>query len=128
MPRGIVHGFGNELEPFDTAVVHLQPGTIFCLVGSQPCLCARARRKAICPAETLDHCAAVLDESLDRPLLEVMFNSSTDLLDQTRYTQPALFALEMSLARLWQSWGLQPDVLLGHSVGQLEHTLLQLQC
>ena len=37
---------------------------------------------------------------------------------QTGYAQPALFAVEMGLARLWQSWGFEPDVVLGHSVGQ----------
>ena len=39
-------------------------------------------------------------------------------LRQTSYAQPALFAVEMGLARLWQSWGFEPDVVLGHSVGQ----------
>ncbi len=41
-----------------------------------------------------------------------------ETLRQTRYAQPALFAVEMGLARLWQSWGFEPDVVLGHSVGQ----------
>ena len=41
-----------------------------------------------------------------------------DTLRQTAYAQPALFAVEMGLARLWQSWGFEPDVVLGHSVGQ----------
>ncbi len=36
----------------------------------------------------------------------------------TSFAQPALFAVEMGLARLWQSWGIEPDVVLGHSVGQ----------
>ncbi|MEO7271016.1 MAG: amino acid adenylation domain-containing protein [Vicinamibacterales bacterium] len=65
----------------------------------------------------LDHCDAVLRDRLERPLLEVMFEDAAHLA-HTSYAQPALFALEMALARLWQSWGLEPDVVVGHSVGQ----------
>jgi acyl transferase domain-containing protein/acyl carrier protein len=67
--------------------------------------------------ETLEHCNEVLRGELKRPLLEVMFGDG-ELLNHTSYAQPALFALEMGLARLWQAWGLEPDVVLGHSVGQ----------
>ncbi|MGB5744950.1 MAG: SDR family NAD(P)-dependent oxidoreductase, partial [Sedimenticolaceae bacterium] len=67
---------------------------------------------------TLDRCAAILDQTLERSLLDVMFDADSGLLDQTGYTQPALFALEYALAELWQSWGVEPDVLLGHSVGE----------
>ena len=41
------------------------------------------------------------------------------LLDQTQYTQPALFALEWSLAELWRSRGVVPSAVLGHSVGEI---------
>ena len=67
--------------------------------------------------QTLERCDEVLREHLERPLLEVLFGEETPL-GHTSYAQPALFALEMSLARLWEHWGLVPDVLLGHSVGQ----------
>jgi acyl transferase domain-containing protein len=40
------------------------------------------------------------------------------LIDQTQYTQPALFAIEYALARLWQSWGIEPTAVMGHSVGE----------
>ncbi len=59
---------------------------------------------------------------LEQPLLDVMFDAEgsegQDTLRRTEYAQPALFAVEMGLARLWQSWGFEPDVVLGHSVGQ----------
>ncbi|WP_237572908.1 type I polyketide synthase [Mycolicibacterium lacusdiani] len=72
-------------------------------------------------AETLDRCATAVADVLEKPLLDVIFGlDEVDdaTLRQTSYAQPALFAVEMGLARLWQSWGFEPDVVLGHSVGQ----------
>ena len=66
--------------------------------------------------DALNDCAAKL--SLDQPLLDVLYGPNGALLDETAYTQPALFALEWSLAQLWQNWGIHPDVVLGHSVGE----------
>jgi acyl transferase domain-containing protein len=75
------------------------------LYETQPVFCA-----------ALDKCAGKL--KLDRPLLDVIYGSESQLLEQTAYTQPALFAIEWSLAQLWKSWGIEPDVVLGHSVGE----------
>ena len=73
-------------------------------------------------AETLTRCAEVVADVLEKPLLDVIFEAdrpdSEETLRQTTYAQPALFAVEMGLARLWQSWGFEPDAVLGHSVGQ----------
>ncbi|MCH9667178.1 MAG: SDR family NAD(P)-dependent oxidoreductase [Actinomycetia bacterium] len=76
-------------------------------------------------AETVTRCAEAVDDMLTRPLLEVLFatdrhsgRQAGETLRHTSFAQPALFAVEMGLARLWQSWGIQPDVVLGHSVGQ----------
>lgn len=72
-------------------------------------------------AETVTRCADAVADMLPSPLLDVMFASdreTADLLQHTSFAQPALFAVEMGLARLWQSWGIEPDVVLGHSVGQ----------
>jgi acyl transferase domain-containing protein len=66
--------------------------------------------------DSLDECAAGL--RLERPLLDVIYGSSGTLLEQTAYTQPALFAIEWSLAQLWKSFGIEPDVVFGHSVGE----------
>ena len=59
---------------------------------------------------------------LEKPLLDVIFDvdgpEAEETLRQTAYAQPALFAVELGLARLWQSWGFEPAVVLGHSVGQ----------
>ena len=64
----------------------------------------------------LDTCADILNPFLDKPLLDVLW--SGDDLHQTVYTQPALFALEYALAQVWRSWGIEPDVMMGHSVGE----------
>ncbi|WP_370500352.1 SDR family NAD(P)-dependent oxidoreductase [Mycolicibacterium sp. jd] len=73
-------------------------------------------------AETLNRCAEAVADVLEKPLLDVIFDAEADdaeeTLQNTCYAQPALFAVEMGLARLWQSWGFEPDVVLGHSVGQ----------
>ncbi len=69
--------------------------------------------------QALDECDRILQPLLGVSLLDLLFDpAQADTLNQTRYTQPALFALEYSLAQLWQAWGVQPTAVMGHSVGE----------
>ena len=66
----------------------------------------------------IDDCAQVLRACMDTPLTEILFGKDQRLLDQTAYAQPALFAFEYALAQLWRSWGIEPAVVAGHSLGE----------
>ncbi len=75
----------------------------------------------------LDHCAEILRPYLEISLLSVLYpeksggpntNDQTSLIHQTAYTQPAIFAVEYALARLLLSWGIEPDAVIGHSIGE----------
>ena len=66
----------------------------------------------------LDRCDALLRAEMDEPLLSILYGEAAARIDQTRYAQPALFALEYAMARMWQSWGVSPALVLGHSVGE----------
>ncbi|MEA5554859.1 type I polyketide synthase [Nodularia spumigena] len=68
---------------------------------------------------TLDICDQILQPILGTSLLDLIWQlPNSELLAQTQITQPALFSLEYALAKLWQSWGIQPSALLGHSIGE----------
>ena len=70
--------------------------------------------------DTLDDCARIAEPYLDVPLTAVLFDQAfASKLDQTQYTQPALFALEYALAKTWQSLGITPHAVIGHSLGEL---------
>jgi acyl transferase domain-containing protein len=71
-------------------------------------------------ARALNRCDVALRNRLDRSLLDVLYPSdgASSPIDETQFTQPALFAFEYALNELWRSWGVQPTFVLGHSVGE----------
>lgn len=70
--------------------------------------------------EQVDACAALYKEITGRPLTEILFaeEKSDNLINETKYTQPALFAIEYAMTRLLMTWGVQPDLMIGHSLGE----------
>jgi acyl transferase domain-containing protein/NADPH:quinone reductase-like Zn-dependent oxidoreductase/acyl carrier protein len=74
-------------------------------------------------AGALDAACAELDPKLGRSLKDLMFaaedSPEAEMLDRTELAQPALFALEAALFRLLESFGVEPDLLIGHSIGEV---------
>ncbi|RYF24397.1 MAG: amino acid adenylation domain-containing protein [Flavobacteriales bacterium] len=71
----------------------------------------------------INQCASILQDFIGQDIREIIFPSgdislATNKLKDTRYTQPALFVTEFALANLWMSWGIKPDIFIGHSVGE----------
>ncbi|MBD0838234.1 type I polyketide synthase [Streptomyces sp. TRM68416] len=101
--------------------VHKHRKTAWLFTGQGSQYAGMARGLADEPAfrAPFDEAAALFDEHLERPLASVVWPEAggDSPVDDTRYTQPALFAVEYALARMWQSWGLRPSGLLGHSIG-----------
>ncbi|SKA67775.1 hybrid non-ribosomal peptide synthetase/type I polyketide synthase [Desulfobaculum bizertense] len=69
--------------------------------------------------QQLDACARILTPRLGVSLTELLFSEKqTAALQKTRYAQPALFAYEYALAKVWMNWGIQPKAMIGHSLGE----------
>ena len=71
-------------------------------------------------ARTIKRVASFMDPELGASLLEVLFGEkSSEYLENTRYVQPALFAIEYALADLLHYWGIEPSYVIGHSIGEI---------
>ncbi|HZX26797.1 MAG TPA: SDR family NAD(P)-dependent oxidoreductase, partial [Telluria sp.] len=69
--------------------------------------------------DALSRCDAALRPWLEESIVDVMFGEDAGTLNRTRYTQPALFAIEYALAALWAAYGVKPAAALGHSIGEI---------
>lgn len=75
-------------------------------------------------AEQVDLCSALLQPHLGVELITLLYpraeavKAVTQQLNETQFTQPALFVVEYALARLWMHWGLRPQAMIGHSIGE----------
>jgi myxalamid-type polyketide synthase MxaB len=69
----------------------------------------------------LDECDRLFAPHLGRSIKDLILgvDVAEGKIDQTRFTQPALFAVEFATAKLWMSWGIEPSVLIGHSIGEV---------
>ncbi|WP_406728659.1 type I polyketide synthase [Streptomyces sp. GD-15H] len=73
--------------------------------------------------EAVDECARLLEPLLETDIRDVLCAEAEDRsvaarLEETRWAQPALFVVQYALARLWQSWGITPGAVIGHSLGE----------
>ena len=70
--------------------------------------------------QTIERCDALLRQHADWSLLaELTADEASSRLQETAIAQPALFALQVALAALWKSWGVEPEAVVGHSVGEV---------
>lgn len=116
--RAAAGGEGPAIRGHANPGARVRTAFLFTGQGAQYAGMGRALYDSV-PAfrNAFDRCAAVLDGLLPRPLRELVFEEH-GLLDQTGNTQPALYALEVSIAEMWRGWGIRPTAVIGHSVGE----------
>ncbi len=115
--RAITSTLSNDQEPF---LVFMFPGQ-----GAQHLnMAAELYRTEKTFREVIDQCAHYLEPQLGLDLRNLMFvdedhsQEAATKLNQTRITQPALFVIEYALAQLWLEWGIRPQAMIGHSIGE----------
>ena len=113
---GHVHGRADEHRRPKIACLFTGQGSQFVGMAQRPVSGAShiSRRARPCDAILRDHAAAA---AAQRALWQTTIRRAHSI-HQTRYTQPALFAVEYALCELWRSWGIEPTLALGHSIGE----------
>ncbi|GGC78292.1 type I polyketide synthase [Chelatococcus reniformis] len=111
-PRNVVHGRATSAAAPEVVFLFTGQGAQYAGMGKGLYETEPAFRQA------LDECDRLARPHMDRGLLDVILGDQSTLIDQTTYTQPALFALEYALAMTWRAWGIEPTAVMGHSVGE----------
>lgn len=111
--RGIASGLGEQGR---VSFLFTGQGSQYAGMGRELYESSEAFGKA------MDHCAAAWKEESGESLIELLYGkeeaAAASKLKQAGYAQPALFAFEYALAEMWRSWGIEPSVVLGHSLGE----------
>ncbi|MGH8018432.1 MAG: type I polyketide synthase, partial [Opitutaceae bacterium] len=121
-PRAVL----SDLRPETFDLRLLPPSVVFMFPGQgaqRPGMLRDLYRTEGLVRGIVDHAASLVAGHAGCDVRELLLadprgQSAADLLQQTRLTQPCIFITELAIARLWQSWGLQPAALIGHSVGE----------
>lgn len=116
-PAGTFRGVRTDAAPPDLVFLFSGHGT------QRPGMGQGLFRSEPVFRDALRECDALLHGLLPRPLLEVMYPEGDEaaarlLAERMIYGQPALFSVQYALVRLWESWGVRPGAVLGHSVGE----------
>ena len=130
--RGLISGLLHSHKPPRLTFLFTGQGSQYVGMGRELYLTQPTFRR------TLNRCDEILRPNLEKPLLSLLYPEPGETspfgfavasvgkaviravspIDETAYTQPTLFALEYALFQLWKSWGIEPNVVMGHSVGE----------
>ena len=108
----------QEAETQPVAFMFSGQGSQYANMGKDLYDCEPVFRKCI------DHCAELLQSHLNVDLRSLLYpqpdqiEAARETLKQTCFTQPALFVIEYALAQLWMAWGVKPQAMIGHSIGE----------
>lgn len=116
----------NQLSAHSKKLTDKSPHIVFLFPGQgdqyvNMCLSLYQSEKVF--KDAVDECAALLQDEMNEDILHILYPEkttaeATEKINQTRYSQPALFTVGYALGKLWMSWGIYPHAVAGHSIGE----------